>query len=597
MSDNDDDERRDDDAVISVGGMIRQHRTPRGDDDNNNNNNEHSFGNSSLESNVAYVAEPSNDEDVDDEDAEVGRANAADNNNNNKWSPDMRIDENFDINSPVVVAAAAASGGGGHVVVVDQLSPRSTSLQSNTDNATFLTSSPRLTKYLCIASVFLVFCSLGLAAAGLGLIYSSTQRNNNNNNDMMTSSSQVATPDNNFDNLDKEVMVSDLDINEDTDVIQEEEEDEDDETNAKARLTDAPSMSPTTVLLLVDDAQVVVGDFNSSIITLETEAEAVNSTTTSTDATTAINVLGNTTQTTVEQEEEDAAGETNENASTDNNSTATTTTNNSNSTTANETAAAPAVPLIPDTLHSITLLAIADTFVEYNSTEPYGQVKRLKVDAEPIRTSLLKFNISAIFDAENRTIRPREDVVGYTLRLYSLASSPYGGTIEVMKRSCNGWNENNMTWNNAPNCIFQNSSTLVGEFDNVISEYQWNEAVLSMMNDTIFDAEVITLRITSDRADGVMYASRENDTAIPELVVYYTASSSSLTTATTDDSTPSPMVGGENSTTTTTQAPSSSPSPEHQDDVNSTTTSSPSVMLLSTPSISPVPTSNPTVSL
>ena len=345
------------------------------------------------------------------------------------------------------------------------------------------------------------------------------------------------------------------------------------------------------MLLLVDDEQVVVGDFNSSIITLETEAETVINTTTSTNAT-AINVLGNTTQTTVEQEEEDAAGEMNEKASTNNNSTATTTTNNSNSTTANETAAAPAVPLIPDTLHSITLLAIADTFVEYNSTEPYGQVKRLKVDAEPIRTSLLKFNISAIFDAENRTIRPREDVVGYTLRLYSLASSPYGGTIELMKRSCNGWNENNMTWNNAPNCIFQNSSMLVGEFDNVISEYQWNEAVLSMMNDTIFDAEVITLRITSDRADGVMYASRENDTAIPELVVYYTAS---LTTTATDD--PSPLVG-ENTTTTTTQAPSSSPSPEHQDDVNSTTTSSPSVMLLlSTPSISPVPTSNPTVSL
>ena len=408
---------------------------------------------------------------------------------------------------------------------------------------------------------------------------------------MVTPSGSNSNNDNNFVNLDKEVMVSVLDINEDTDVIQDEDEDED-ETNAKARLTDAPTTSPT-VLLLVDDEQVVVGDFNSSIITLETtEAEAaVNSTTTSMNATTAINVLGNTTQTTVEQEEEDAAGETNENASTDNNSTATTTTNNSNSTTANETAAAPAVPLIPDTLHSITLLAIADTFVEYNSTEPYGQVKRLKVDAEPIRTSLLKFNISAIFDAENRTIRPREDVVGYTLRLYSLASSPYGGTIEVMKRSCNGWNENNMTWNNAPNCIFQNSSMLVGEFDHVISEYQWNEAVLSSMNDTIFDAEVITLRITSDRADGVMYASRENDTAIPELVVYYTAS---LTTTATDD--PSPLVG-ENSTTTTTQAPSSSPSPEHQDDVNSTTTSSPSVMLLSTPSISPVPTSNPTVSL
>ena len=536
--------------------VFRQHhRTPRNDnnfenDSNNNNNNNENSLSSSLDSNEAYQSEETgNNDDVDvnvnddddqnvgDDAGEVGRG--SDNNNvksNNKWSPDMKIDENFDINNPIVVAGVTGVGRNANVVAGGTqqrqlLSPRSQS-QTSTTTTTFLTSSPRLTKYLCIASVCLVFCSLGLAAAGLGLIYSSNHRNMNNeniNNDNDLSSS--------FDNVDKE-MTADTTITTSVELDMKDDIEDEDDTDAKARFTDEPSMSPTRVKMeLTDDVS-----FSTNTTT----------TTAATAATTAV-----------------------ENNSTASNST-------SNSTTV--------VLHVPDTLLSISLPAIADTFLEQNSTQAYGRVKRLKVDAEPARASLLKFNLSSIITDFN--VKPK-DVVKYSLRLYSLASSPYGGKIDVLKRNCNSWNEANITWDNAPRCVFKNNSALVGEFDAAIPEFAWNEASM-FMNDDIFEAQVITLRVTSHYADGVMYASRENDTAIPELVVYYKSSSSSTTTTTNGTTlvpTESPSIVGAASTTSL--APSTSP--EQVQLTNSTGTISPSVTL--SPSTSPVPTLNPTVSV
>ncbi len=519
---------------------IRQHhRTPRNDTnaENDGNNHENSFGSSSLASNDAYHSgETGNNDDEnvgsDAEGVGLGGDNNVESRNNNKWSPDMKIDENFDTNNPIVVAGVAGVGRNVNDVAAGTqqqqlLSPRS---QSQTSTTTFLTTSPRLTKYLCIASVFLVFCSLGLATAGLGLIYSTNHRNTNSENNSALANSNIGNDmTSSFDNADKE-MTADITTLVGLDTKDDVKHDKD-QTNAKARLTDEPTTSPTRVKMeLIDDV--------SSI-----------STTAATIAATAAN--GTTTQLAVQEVE--------------NNSTDTNLTSN----------ATPVVLLVPDTLLSISLPAIADTFLEQSSTQAYGRVKRLKVDGQPARASLLKFNLSSIITENN--VKPK-DVVKYSLRLYSLASSPYGGKIDVLKRNCNSWNEANITWDNAPRCVFQNNSALVGVFDAEIPEFAWNEALMHM-NDDVFEAQVITLRITSHYANGVMYASRENDTAIPELVVYYTSSSLS------------PSIDGAASTS----SPAPSSSPEQEEIANSTSTMSPSATM--TPSISPVPTFNPTVSL
>lgn len=521
-----------DDIIITPS----QHRTPRprgGDGDNN----ENSFG-SSLDL--------GNGGDVDVEDNGRSNGSGSTNEKHTKWSPDMKIDENFDIGSPVV---AGIAHGANDVVVNHQqqqlLSPRSQS-QSSAGSTTFLNSSPRLTKYLCIASVFLVFCSLGLATAGLGLIYS-TNRSNNDANDLTSQQTPSSTGgEASFDNVDKEVTtpttasVLALDMKVD-DVIDE------DETNAKSRLTEEPTMSPT-VLEETTEAEPVDSGAIVPISAIESNSTNTTSTTTTT------------------QSDEDHDDHENPNKNT------TSTSSNTNST-PGETST---VLFVPETLLSTTLYAIADTFLEQNSTQAYGRVKRLKVDAVPARASLLKFNLSTITIENN--IKPK-DVVGYSLRLYSLASSPYGGKIDVLKRNCNSWNEANITWDNAPRCVFQNNSNLVGEFEKEIPEFEWNEALL-YMNKDIFEAQVITLRVTSHYADGVMYASRENDTAIPELVVYYTSTSSSLANNVTFVPTQSPIIG-EISTLT----PSSSP---EQETMNSTSSNTPSAT--SSPSITAVPT-------
>ena len=180
----------------------------------------------------------------------------------------------------------------------------------------------------------------------------------------------------------------------------------------------------------------------------------------------------------------------------------------------------------PAELHSFTLRPIADTFLEYNKSRAYGDKNRLKVDGDPSRQSLLTFNLTQFVEeasaVHNTTVSVADNAVGASLRLYPITSSTYGGKVSLLRNGCaHRWNEHDVSWTNAPSCIFRNNSDdVIAEFNRNISAYNWTEADVETDFENL--PEVITLKITSDNSDGVTYASRETNVTSPQLVVYYT---------------------------------------------------------------------------
>jgi len=252
---------------------------------------------------------------------------------------------------------------------------------------------------------------------------------------------------------------------------------------------------------------------------------------------------------------------------------------------------------IPSTLLSTIVPTIADTWLdEPNADLNFGDKKRLKVDGLDPRATLLKFNLTSLDISAN-------DIVGVSLRLYSLTYGPFGGKIDLLGNDCNTWDEFDVTWNNAPSCVFQNNSELVGQYS-AIPEHVWNEAILYFSFPTPLP-ELITLRVTSHYADGVTYASRENGTAVPELMVYYTEP---VPTASPTESVPSksPTVKPTSSpeipvpTTGPTGMPSYNPTtgwPTYSPTSSSVPTITPTMNGTKSPTISPSVTPKDTIML
>jgi len=107
----------------------------------------------------------------------------------------------------------------------------------------------------------------------------------------------------------------------------------------------------------------------------------------------------------------------------------------------------------------------------------------------------------------------------------------------LLLQQCNNWDESVLSWTNAARCFFQKrqqtSKYFLGKFDEKIdgsmsmSPNTWNEVPLDFTFDAV-DTDgnsipnFITLRITSHRANGVTYASKENANARgPKLVIDY----------------------------------------------------------------------------
>ena len=172
-------------------------------------------------------------------------------------------------------------------------------------------------------------------------------------------------------------------------------------------------------------------------------------------------------------------------------------------------------------IESMSFKSVADTFVEEGSEEPQGRSSKIRVDGAPKKISLIRFNTEPLIDIGVKVVRAQ-------LRLYSMADTPFGGKIDLLD-GCDDWRENKLIWTNAPTCIFDDmgsastggfSRNTIGSFVGAIEPFHWNIADLTVATDS-FSTSRVTLRISSENEDGVMYASRQNETATPELIVYF----------------------------------------------------------------------------
>jgi len=104
------------------------------------------------------------------------------------------------------------------------------------------------------------------------------------------------------------------------------------------------------------------------------------------------------------------------------------------------------------------------------------------------------------------------------LRLYSLTSSPSGGTVHLTSSSNGDWDESSVTWSSAPK-----AGSVLGVIGKTHSK-SWIEVdVTGMLN--VDDEEYATLRISSDKQNHswvAKYSSKENNLdKAPELKLYF----------------------------------------------------------------------------
>lgn len=167
---------------------------------------------------------------------------------------------------------------------------------------------------------------------------------------------------------------------------------------------------------------------------------------------------------------------------------------------------------VPELIKEV-LNPVADTFLEFNSTKTYGVRKWIRVDGKPMRVSLIRFDLSSL--KRNKAA----ELLSAKLRLFSLTNSSFGGQIDVVAEDITDeWDEKSLMWTNAPPGVFATPPDSLGSFG-MIHEFEWNEAELTLNLQDL--PSQFTMKISSDRDNGVTYASKENVTAVPELILEY----------------------------------------------------------------------------
>jgi len=128
----------------------------------------------------------------------------------------------------------------------------------------------------------------------------------------------------------------------------------------------------------------------------------------------------------------------------------------------------PSPTLTPTATSTLTLnfAPIDDTYIASGSpTTNYGPATTLQVDNSPIKHFLIKFDVSGLNG---------QQVTSAKLRLYNLDASSKGGDFYAV--SDNSWQEETLTWNNAPVAL----TTLLASLGSV-SANNWYEVDLTSL--------------------------------------------------------------------------------------------------------------------
>lgn len=239
-----------------------------------------------------------------------------------------------------------------------------------------------------------------------------------------------------------------------------------------------------------------------------------------------------------------------------------------------------------DTVMEVKLKPTDDTFIEvWRNKEALGSKEKLKIDAIdgiPTKVIMLKFAIGHILreyhegDTKGRNVT----LSNAKLRLFAITDSVNGGYIEEMG---NEWDEETAVWDDyvrkdrrgsyareAFKLLPEDDSHVIGTFGN-ITLGDWHEADLTKHLVKMFDEDQeevtgkLSLRLTTDSSDGVIYASKEYEGHSPEMILEFTFSD-----ALNDD--------------VLTASPTLAPSKDLIDTLNP---SSPAAIVTRTPTVSP----------
>jgi SpoIID/LytB domain protein len=211
-----------------------------------------------------------------------------------------------------------------------------------------------------------------------------------------------------------------------------------------------------------------------------------------------------------------------------------------------------------------TAAVVADAYVTPQTPDTnYGVMKYLAADGLPVAEAYLSFDLSAWYgqklDHLALSITTRDDA-GAGLSVYRL-SDP--------------WSESTVTWNTRPGI-----GTLVTTMAGVVSKGAVSIDLTKAFPTGTVDATIVSFRIATANADGVMFSSREGANP-PTLGVAVAASTPSPTP------TPTP-------TPTTTPTPTKTPTPTATPIKTPTPTATPIPTPVKTPSPTPTPTPVPT---
>lgn len=158
--------------------------------------------------------------------------------------------------------------------------------------------------------------------------------------------------------------------------------------------------------------------------------------------------------------------------------------------------------------NQVYLLPIADTYTDSDSPSTnYGEDKSIQADHEPIKTTYLKFDTTGLDGMRIASIQLRVKSI-----LESGAGSPDTQYVKLVNDS--KWQENNVTFNNAPTV----SSTAVGAISNTLPNTAYtiplDSSLLKPKIGTIF-----SLAIEGTGTDGLYLSSKENEFDKPYLVI------------------------------------------------------------------------------